>query len=118
MPKIIYQIFESLLKSTSSQGKYYNKHVHTVMSPYTNNLIINSEIPDLIEGFYPINILENVNLDAKTEQTCVVEVKGTSKCEFGQTFFLMCICGVQFLPTKLKFKLSRIRFSYSGKGSS
>ena len=86
--------------------KYYNKHVHTVISPYTNNLIINSEIPDLIEGFYPINILENTNLDAKKEQTCVVEVKGISKCEIGQTFLLMCICGVQFAPTKLKMEVN------------
>jgi len=114
VPKILYQILESLLKSAPCYENYYSQYVHTVISPYTNNIMFASKIPELIEGFYHINILENVAINPNSELCFFAELLGVPKCELGQRFFIKSLCGAIFMNMKVELE-NNFKFEITAK---
>ena len=102
VPKGAYQILESLLKSSPNYDNFFSEYVHPTVSPYTNSLLLSSKIPGLREDYYDIQVIDDVEILANSQQHIRVNICGVLKTEIGKDLHILSSIQVTFVNKTIK----------------
>jgi len=102
VPKIMYQILESLLYSVPSYENYFSQYSHPVISPYTNNILHQSQLLHLREDYHCVTVLTRISIKPATLELVSLLLSTASKTDIGREFFVLGFGNIKFGWNKAK----------------
>jgi len=102
VPKIMYQILESILYSMPSNDNFFSQYAHPVISPYTNNLLYQSQLLEMREDYHRVTVLSRVSIKPASLELVSLLLKSAPKTDIGREFYVLGYGNIKFGWNKAK----------------
>jgi len=102
VPKMMYQILESLLYSVPSYDNFFSHYSYPVISPYTNNILHQSQLLDLREDYHCVTVLTRISIKPASLELVSLLLRTANKTDIGREFFVLGFGNIKFGWNKAK----------------